>query len=196
MKNRYGFTLIELMVVVIVVAIIAAIAIPSYTQYIERKDVAIAKQEAQKIATELERFKSKNFSYKGFDPSSFYSFNDTDAQGNAITNSHYNASTGQLLLPIGANVNSAKYRLTLVDGATHKPLTIQKGGGGIETPDSVEVKGLIWKIAVERIKGSDGEPKQPQNYDLLASSIGTRCMTKVKDLVRLFVDCGSHGESW
>ncbi|KAF1019516.1 MAG: hypothetical protein GAK29_03886 [Acinetobacter bereziniae] len=44
------------MVVVIVVAIIAAIAIPSYTQYIERKDVAIAKQEAQKIATELERF--------------------------------------------------------------------------------------------------------------------------------------------
>ena len=66
MKKTHGFTLIELMITVVVVAIIAAIAVPSYQQYIERKDLAIARQEALRIAAELERFKNKNFSYKGF----------------------------------------------------------------------------------------------------------------------------------
>lgn len=196
MKNRYGFTLIELVIVVVIVAIIAAIAIPSYAHYVERKDVAIAKQEAQKVAAELERFKSKNFSYKGFDASYLYRFTDTDAHGNSVISSHYNPSTGQLLLPVGTDVDNAKYKLTLVDGTTHQPLTIKKDTNGVETPDSTSVKGLSWAIAVERIKGSNGEPQQPRNHDLLILSIGLRCMTKVKDVVSLFTDCGSNGESW
>lgn len=196
MKNRHGFTLIELVIVVVVVAIIAAIAIPNYAQFIERKDEAIAKQEAQKVAAELERFKSKNFSYKGFDASYLYRFTDTDAHGNSVISSHYNPSTGQLLLPIGVDTNNAKYKLTLVDGTTHQPLTIKKGANGTETPDSTSVKGLSWAIAVERVKGNSGEPKQPRNHDLLILSIGLRCMTKVKDVVSLFTDCGSNGESW
>lgn len=59
-----GFTLIELMVVVVVVAIIAAIAMPNYMQYMERRDLAIARQEALKIAAELERFKAKTLVIK------------------------------------------------------------------------------------------------------------------------------------
>lgn len=67
MNKQTGFTLIELMVTVVIVAIIAAIAFPSYQEYIRRQNLALAKQEMMIIAGELERFKGKNFSYKGFD---------------------------------------------------------------------------------------------------------------------------------
>ena len=197
MKKTHGFTLIELMITVVVVAIIAAIAVPSYQQYIERKDLAIARQEALRIAAELERFKAKNFSYKGFDASYLYTYASTDAGGNPATASYYNKTTGQLLLPLGSTSSTAKYTLTLVDGgAAHKPLTIVKNGDGTETADSASVNGLSWVMSLERAKDSDGEPKQPRNYDLLLSNTGIRCMTKVKDVVTGYANCGSYSESW
>lgn len=72
MKKMQGFTLIELMIVIAIMALLAAIAIPSYDVYIRKKDLAVAQQELQKIATELERHKAKNFSYKGFSPAHIY----------------------------------------------------------------------------------------------------------------------------
>ena len=197
MKKTHGFTLIELMITVVVVAIIAAIAVPSYQQYIERKDLAIARQEALRIAAELERFKAKNFSYKGFDASYLYTYASTDAGGNPATASYYNKTTGQLLLPLGSTSSTAKYTLTLVDGgAAHKPLTIVKNGDGTETADSASVNGLSWVMSLERAKDSSGDPKQPRNYDLLLNSAGLRCMTKVKDVVTGYVNSGSYSESW
>ena len=197
MKKTHGFTLIELMITVVVVAIIAAIAVPSYQQYIERKDLAIARQEALRIAAELERFKAKNFSYKGFDASYLYTYESTDADGNPATASYYNKTTGQLLLPLGSTSSTAKYTLTLVDGgAAHKPLTIVKNGDGTETADSASVNGLSWVMSLERAKDGDGLPKQPRNYDLLLSNTGIRCMTKVKDVVTGYANCGSFSESW
>ena len=197
MKKTHGFTLIELMITVVVVAIIAAIAVPSYQQYIERKDLAIARQEALRIAAELERFKAKNFSYKGFDASYLYTYESTDAGGNPATASYYNKTTGQLLLPLGSTSSTAKYTLTLVDGgAAHKPLTIVKNGDGTETADSASVNGLSWVMSVQRAKDGNGEPKQPRNYDLLLNSAGLRCMTKVKDTVTGYANCGSYSESW
>ena len=197
MKKTHGFTLIELMITVVVVAIIAAIAVPSYQQYIERKDLAIARQEALRIAAELERFKAKNFSYKGFDASYLYTYESTDAGGNLATASYYNKTTGQLLLPLGSTSSTAKYTLTLVDGgAAHKPLTIVKNGDGTETADSASVNGLSWVMSLERAKDGDGLPKQPRNYDLLLSNTGIRCMTKVKDVVTGYANCGSYSESW
>ena len=197
MKKTHGFTLIELMITVVVVAIIAAITVPSYQQYIERKDLAIARQEALRIAAELERFKAKNFSYKGFDASYLYTYESTDADGNPATASYYNKTTGQLLLPLGSTSSTAKYTLTLVDGgAAHKPLTIVKNGDGTETADSASVNGLSWVMSLERAKDGDGLPKQPRNYDLLLSNTGIRCMTKVKDVVTGYANCGSYSESW
>jgi type IV pilus assembly protein PilE len=197
MKKTHGFTLIELMITVVVVAIIAAIAVPSYQQYIERKDLAIARQEALRIAAELERFKAKNFSYKGFDASYLYTYESTDADGNPATASYYNKTTGQLLLPLGSTSSTAKYTLTLANGGTgHKPLTIVKNGDGTETADSASVNGLSWVMSLERAKDSDGLPKQPRNYDLLLSNTGIRCMTKVKDVVTGYANCGSYSESW
>lgn len=42
------------MIVLVVIAVFAAIAVPSYQAYIQKKDLAMAKQEALKIASELE----------------------------------------------------------------------------------------------------------------------------------------------
>lgn len=67
MNQSKGFTLIELMVAVMVVAILAAIAIPSYQEYMRKKDRSLAQQEMQRVATELERHRARNFSYNGFD---------------------------------------------------------------------------------------------------------------------------------
>lgn len=58
-RPQQGFTLIELMIVVVIVAIFAAIAIPSYLNYVRRADAALAQQEMQKIAEQLERHKSR-----------------------------------------------------------------------------------------------------------------------------------------
>ena len=192
MKKNYGFTLIELMIVLVMMAILLAIAIPSYQQYMRKQDLAIAKQEALRIASELERFKSKNFSYKGFDASYIYS--------------SYNNSTGTLYLPVGSAAADGKYVLTLVDADlstptsdTKKPLTVVKSGG-VETADSQSVKGLNWAIKVERFKvggcaATSGFPKDPQNYDLLLRGNGLRCMTK--NTITNYGDCGTSGvETW
>ena len=61
-----GFTLIELMVVVVIVAIFAAIAIPSYQNYVRRAEASQVQQEIQRLASELSKWKSRNFSYQGF----------------------------------------------------------------------------------------------------------------------------------
>ncbi|MEO3356433.1 prepilin-type N-terminal cleavage/methylation domain-containing protein [Acinetobacter haemolyticus] len=193
-----GFTLIELMIAVVVVAIIAAIAMPNYMQYMERRDLAIARQEALKIAAELERFKAKNFSYRGFDASYLYAYDGVDADGDPITESYYNSSTGQLLTPVGSDSNNAKYTITLLDAVERRPLS----GADIAEDEDEEVsesvvRGLGWVMSVQRAKDSSGEPKQPRNYDLLLNSTGLRCMTKTKNTVTGYTNCGTtDSESW
>ena len=177
-----GFTLIELMITVVIIAILAAIAYPSYAQYMERRDLAVARQEALRIASELERFKAKNFSYKGFDATFIYP--------------NYNDTTGELVLPVGSTASNAKYLLTLVDTDVKKPLTVVLSGGN-ETTDSKSVKGLKWAMKVERAVGANTLPKQPSNYDLLLTSEGVRCMTKTSDVVKNYTDCGTTDvEKW
>lgn len=191
-----GFTLIELMITVVIIAILAAIAYPSYSQYVERRDLAIARQEALRITSELERFKAKNFSYKGFDASYLYPYDTDDGSGTIVSRSYYNNTNGRLYLPLGSTSSTAKYTLTLVGGTGGKPLTITKNNDGTETSDSASVNGLSWMMSVERVKDSNGEPLQPRNYDLLLTNLGIRCMTKTKNTVTGYTGCGSEGKSW
>lgn len=82
-----GFTLIELIMTVAIIAIVMAIAIPSYETYIRKKDLSVAQQEMQKVATELERWKAKNFSYQNFSLNHIYPSGSKEgtANGNVIT---------------------------------------------------------------------------------------------------------------
>lgn len=169
--KKNGFTLIELMIVVVVISVISAIAYPSYTSYTQKKDLAVAKQTTLQLASELEKFKNKNFSYKGF--SAAYLYNG------------FNGATGLMYLPVGSNATNALFRLSIKDLNTNLPLT----------SNNTAVTGQNWAIIVERMPLT-GSLKQPQNYDLLMTSRGVKCMTRTASIVKDLVNCGANNENW
>ena len=62
-KRNYGFTLIEVMIVVAIVGILAAIAMPSYTEYIKRGNRASARAALLEAQQFMERFYAANSRY-------------------------------------------------------------------------------------------------------------------------------------
>lgn len=125
MKKNQGFTLLELMGVVAITAILAVIAIPSYQEYMRKKDVSVAQQEMQNIATLLDRFKAKNFSYKGF--------NLREASDNS------NATATGVSVPFTSTTK--KFTITIKDG-NNKFLNV------------ADANGSSWEITAERV-GND-----------------------------------------
>src|SRR4030066_2412877 len=63
MKSNRGITLIELLVVIMIVAILAAIAIPMYTNYMQRARRADAKTALEQLRASQEMFRAEKGSY-------------------------------------------------------------------------------------------------------------------------------------
>ena len=61
--GQAGFTLIELMIAVAIVAILAAIAIPSYTGYVQRSRISEATNELATLRMRLEQYYQDNRNY-------------------------------------------------------------------------------------------------------------------------------------
>ena len=65
MKQFYGFTLIELMIVVAVVAILASVALPSYSDYITRGKIPEATSALAAKRVQMEQWFQDNRTYVG-----------------------------------------------------------------------------------------------------------------------------------
>lgn len=169
--RKNGFTLIELMIAIVVISVLAGIGYPSYTAYTQKKDLAVAKQTALQLSAELEKFKNKNFSYKGFNPTYLYS--DFD----------HEAST--LYLPKGSTQTTALFRLSIKDLSS---------GLAISSTDTAAT-GQNWAIIVERMPLT-GSLIQPKNYDLLLTSTGIKCMTRTANVVKEIKTCGGDHADW
>lgn len=161
-KAIVGFTLIELMVVVVIIAILAVIAVPSYQSYIRRSHLSEAKQEAHKIAIELERFRSKNFSYKNFDARPLYLAADSTVQPPQSLNG-FNATTQVLALPLQGT--QIKYTLRILDGNnTALDKANQVTNTSLLDPTA---KGVGWHIAAYS--------HDPRNESFILNSQGDFC---------------------
>ena len=65
-KHRcYGFTLIELMIVVAIVGILAAVALPAYTDYVVRGRIPDATSNLAAKRVQMEQFFQDNLTYAG-----------------------------------------------------------------------------------------------------------------------------------
>lgn len=65
-SNQYGFSLIEVMIVVAIMGILASIAIPGYQDYIKSGNAAEAPANLANCRVQAEQFYQDNFTYVGF----------------------------------------------------------------------------------------------------------------------------------
>ena len=63
MKSNKGLTLIELLIVVIIVGVLAAIAVPTYTGYMQRARRADAKTALEQLRAAQEMFRAEKGGY-------------------------------------------------------------------------------------------------------------------------------------
>ena len=132
MNKKTGFTLIELMVAVVIIAILAAIAMPAYQEYSRRAKAAQAQQEKQQIAVLLERYKARNFSFKGFDINTYgitmpktYSFDLKD--GATAATSAKGVGNGKLLTASDASGSTWVLYIVTTDSQNYSFLITSTG---------------------------------------------------------------------
>ncbi|WP_282441521.1 type IV pilin protein [Acinetobacter portensis] len=190
-----GFTLIELMIVVVVVAVLSAIALPMYNEYIRRATATNSLQEIQKIADQLERHKSKNFSYKNFNANFLYQ------NGANVVSASFSNADQTLTLPLNATGSAITYTLHIRDGRNPTLMLTDAAATG-----------KSWVILAEaNSRLNNGEActtcnsLQQQNSSFLMSSSGVQCKTKLAlkaadtltpTNLTSTQPCGAKGENW
>lgn len=109
-RRDYGFTLVEIMIVVVIIGILAAIAAPAYTSHIAKSRRADARVQLLQVAQFMERFYSANDRY------------DQDRGGNGVFSQIPDKlkrapAEGEQMYALvtldSSNVNASSYTLTM-----------------------------------------------------------------------------------
>ena len=90
-RNRRGFTLIEILIVVVILGILAAIVIPQFTNASQEAAASAVKSQLQTIRSQIELFRVRN---SGNPPASFNDLLDPPAGEDPYLQKEPNLPTG------------------------------------------------------------------------------------------------------
>ena len=62
-KRRFGFTIIELLVVIVIIGVLATIALPKFTGVKDDANIAVSKSNLKSLQTAIERYELENNAY-------------------------------------------------------------------------------------------------------------------------------------